>query len=183
MQVAARNLGSRGHRQAEHNAHQLSARLGSAQAYADGGGYMRSVSTGGTRGYGGASYDASAQADLQSFGVQMSNSVQTSTSNSFAGGQHVFQQIDAVSPGFDLMAPVPSGAAVGLGTVVGAVHVGGPLGGGLAGPMWTGGAVSADPGIVAPVVAAPAPPPSPPLSRTDSKKAKSSKLSKKSKSW
>ncbi len=101
------------------------------------------------------------------------------------------------------MAPVPSGAAVWLGTVVGAVHVGGPLGGGLtaspfggmpvvadpslggiAGPMWGGGApVSADLGIVAPVVAAPAPPPFPPLSRTDSKKAKSSKLSKKSKSW
>ncbi len=195
MQAASSNLGGRGHQHAAYLADQVSSRLGSAQAYHDNGGYLRSTATAGTRSMGGASYDAQASADIAQFGMQMSNSVQTSTSNAFAGGgaQHVVVSSDQVAvPGADLFAPVvsPLGSVVSAGGIVAPVAGGLDFSGGaiLNGQPWLGG-LSANSGPNgAPLVqqAAPAaPPPSPP--RTDSKASKSSKktsgLSKKSKSW
>lgn len=192
MKVAARDLQHNGHAQAAYLADQVSSRLGSAQAYHDNGGYLRSVTTGGTRSMGGASYDASASADLQGFGLSMSNSMQTSTSNAFSAGAQVVQP----PPGgqvWDLGGAAPLGGAPLGGTVVGAGGLG-PL---ASGASFTGHAILngvplvQDPGLVAPVspiVAAPpvAPAPSAP-SRTNSSKGSKSKktsgLSKKSKSW
>lgn len=86
LQAAAAGFNVTGNSQAAHLAHQLSAKIGSAQAYAQNGGYLRSVSGGGTRGYGVASYDASAQADLMAAGVvSFANSSQTSSSQAFTG--------------------------------------------------------------------------------------------------
>ena len=205
MQGVSKNLAARGHQHAEHLAQQVSARLGSAQDYADGGGYLRSVAYGGTRAMGGASYDVSASADLQAFGMMMSNSSQTATSNSFAGGAvHVPSGGLGAAPagGFDLVAPLGAPLASGahMGTVVtttGGIFPGGhpgPMGAGVhmappaPDPMWINNVnnpVSADP--VSPIMAAAAPPSPPSPPRTDSKGSKAShrvsKLSKKSKSW
>jgi len=85
MTNAAVQLGIHGQQQAAYIAHQVSARLGSAAQYATNAGYLRSVATGGTRGYGGASYDAQAAVDLGNAGVVLCNSTQTSTSSSFTG--------------------------------------------------------------------------------------------------
>lgn len=208
MQATSQRLGGRGHQQAAYLADQVSARIGSAQAYQDNGGYLRSLSTGGTRGMGGASYDVQAQADLASYGVQMSNSVQTSTSNSFAGGAQVVvpqSPLDGGQLGGSVdffaslgAAPGTSGFPVGGTVVTGLGGVGAPLD---AGAMWGGspvplGGIAAPPGgDLSGAIHAVAPPQSPvvqapvpsPLPRTDSKGSKAShkvsKLSKKSKSW
>jgi Ca-activated chloride channel family protein len=92
----------------------VGARLGSAQGYHDGASYLASVSRGGTRGMGVASYDLQAQAELQGIGVEVSNSTQSSTSASFAGGGAVH------------MAPPPGGAADFIGGALPSVLIGGP---------------------------------------------------------
>ncbi len=192
MKTAVKNLQSRGHDQAVHLASEISDRMGSAQVYANNGGYLRSVASGGTRAMGVASYDASAAADLMTYGVgSMSNSSQTSTSQSFAGDHIVPTQAPTVAGSFDLVAPIGGAVAPGIfggGLVIGGSHPlvqvqGSHWGGGAQPPTnWGAGSVPA-PGIFVPPVAAPLPP----QPRTDSKagshKAMKKGLSKKSKSW
>jgi Ca-activated chloride channel family protein len=172
MKLAADSLGSRGHDQAVHLARQISERLGSAPAYAQNGGYLRSVATGGTRGYGGASYDVQAAADLSGMGVSLSNSLQSSTSSTFASQ---FQAVDIGDAGGD------SGH-----TFTGTVGVWNPgTGFEVPIPMGSIASGSTDPGSVIPNINVPSV--FPPLPPTDSDngehKAPKKKLSKKAKGW
>ena len=181
MTLAANSAASRGHNHAQHLAHQVSARLGSAQAYADNGGYLRSVSSGVTRGLGTASYDSSASADLLANGVILTNSLQLTTSSAFAGGGGHSIVLDAT------VDPIAGAASI--------VSVNNPaFGGGIIAPLGAGmplvgtSSLFVQDASVHPIVdflsaaaaavtplADPVPAP-PPLPRTDSKK----KLSKKS---
>lgn len=61
-------------------------RLADAGSYASNQGYLRGFAGGVTRGMGGASYSAEVTDDLNALGVQMSNSYQVTTSDSFTGG-------------------------------------------------------------------------------------------------
>jgi Ca-activated chloride channel homolog len=185
MQAASVNLGRRGLRATEHLAHQVTSRLGSASLYQNSGGYLRSVTTGGTRGYGGASYDTSAAADLASVGCSFSNSLQSSTSNSFVDGSVVPAAPAVATPDWSMLPVDPPGAVSGL--ITGSVGVGyvpttalggvDPLGMGVS---WQAN-VSASPGLSGTSVMQT--PPSPPLPQTNSAPAKLKKLSRKSKSW
>lgn len=202
MKLAANHATSRGHGQAAYLADQVGARVGSAHDYGSNGGYLRSVSGGVNRGYGVASYDAGAHADLMHAGVaqaSLSNSSQTSTSNAFAGGAPL---VGTPAPAhFDLFAPQPHtavapGGIVGLsvggigapfvtGTVIGTGPIVGDMTGGLA---WGAGHA---PGLGDALAWTPPPAPVPqhvaaPLPRTnseDAKASKKSKLSKKAKTW
>jgi Ca-activated chloride channel family protein len=188
MTTAARRFGAGGQSAAAYLAGQVGIRLCSAQAYQDNGGYLRSMATGGTRAMGGASYDTSASAALASYGVSLSNSVQTSTSNAFAG------DAASVAPVVGQVWPTTSlgDSSLQWGGVA-------PVGGGVVDSSrvfdHTFGIVSSN-GVnlnlmgaqpaPAPVGVAPSPPPPP---RTDSKakaehKAmRKDRLSRKSKSW
>ncbi len=186
MKLAANLASSRGHHHGAHLARQLSARLGDAQSYHDNGGYLRSISGGGTRAMGLASYNSDAQADLMQAGIgNFSNASQTSTSNAFAGGGFVVAP-DAV-PAVDLSSFVPGTVGSvfpGLGTVVttGSVIGASPLGGAA---HWQGG-LTADPGASFVMHNNPLPvPPLPPNDDEAPKAMKSGKkgLSRKSKSW
>jgi hypothetical protein len=187
MQVAAKNLSHGGHAQAAYLADQVSQRLGSAQAYHDNGGYLRSVTTGGTRSMGGASYDAQASADLVSYGLQMSNSMQTSTSNAFAGGGQSIVVGDApVASQFSPLSPMGPVASGGIGAFPVGVGGGFDLTGGaiLNGqPVAVAGVVVPDPGLIAAPPPAPAPSPRTSQKASKSSSKKTSGLSKKSKSW
>jgi Ca-activated chloride channel family protein len=103
MQAASHRLGTQGLGQAQAIANRVAARLGDAGTYCSSTGYLRSMAGGGTRGYGVASYDAAASAELSSMGVQLSNSSQTATSNSFAAGSSI-----AVSGDQGGAAPAPA---------------------------------------------------------------------------
>lgn len=86
MDSAMAEVRTKGHVHLQGLASKVRQRVGSAVSYNASGAYLASVSRGGVRGMGVASYDAEAASDLASVGVQMANSVQASTSNSFAGG-------------------------------------------------------------------------------------------------
>ena len=140
MAAAAASVQQRGHGGLQRLASNVSSRLASPSHYADGASYLASSRSGGTRGYGVTSYDANALSDLESVGVQVSNSVQTSTSNAFAGGA----------------APVVPAPVGDLGAIIGAADLTGgiQLGGGVTG---LGGALSpswaSSNGVIAPPVA------------------------------
>lgn len=88
----------------------LSGRLESADSYQANQGYLRSLSRGITRGMGG-SYTAEVGATLDSLGVQVQNSVQTSTSGSFsvASGASI---VAGATPSVGLIAGGDIGGAV-----------------------------------------------------------------------
>lgn len=86
-------------------------RLGSAQEFEHGQGYLRSFAAGGTRGYGASAVDEEAGADLLSCNVSMSNSSQAQYANAFSG------QVGGVvnlTPG-GLIVPTSTGAVLGIG--------------------------------------------------------------------
>jgi Ca-activated chloride channel family protein len=179
MKAAATHAASRGHNHAQYLAEQVECRVSSALAYNDGGGYLRSLSTGGTRGFGTASYDASASADLMAAGAVLSNSLQTSTSNAFAGGA-VGAGIAAPAPSFSIAQGVVAPVATAAPWVT---NQGLPE----HGAIWGGTVAPALGGVASQHLVVPAPDPvqaaSPPLPRTNSKDAKKkSSLSKKQKS-
>lgn len=168
MRKTAAAVHTRGLVQLQALADSVSDRLGSQSLYAQNASYLTSMARGGTRGMGVASYDAHAAADLDALGVQLSNSVQTSTSNAFAGGAQPAVVVgDQPAPGaaVDLSsllssaAPVIPNPALGSGGIVsgdlgGVASVTGSLG---VGAMWAGSPAPVTPGaIVAPPVA-PAP--------------------------
>ena len=86
MQNAALNVDRRGHSGLAAAASHTSASVGSHAAYAAEQGYLRSFRYGGTRGMGVSEIDEGAAMFLAEAGVQLSNSSQSSTSASFAGG-------------------------------------------------------------------------------------------------
>lgn len=73
MAGTAGDLNSRGHIGLGNVAHNVSARLGSASVYTENVGYLRSVQSGGTRGYTTSGMDAQAQSDLLGARVSLSN--------------------------------------------------------------------------------------------------------------
>jgi len=83
MQKTSANVRRRGRIGVADAGEAIAARLGDADVYASGAGYLRSMQVGGTRGLGGAAYAADAAVDLQNIGVLLSNSTQASTSSSF----------------------------------------------------------------------------------------------------
>lgn len=111
MAAVAANAASRGHDHTSRLAMNVGDRLGGEAVYAASGGYLRGVSTGGTRGMGVSSYDPAAQVDLMAAGVSLCNSTQTSTSASFGGGQSVVDMTGAPVAG------VVTGNAINLGHV------------------------------------------------------------------
>lgn len=90
MHNAAQHVQSRGFHRLAAAANNTSGSVGSHAAYASAGGYLRSFRAAGTRGMGVSEIDEGAASYLAEAGVQMSNSVQTATSTSFADGGTVF---------------------------------------------------------------------------------------------
>ena len=209
MQAAAMSFNTSGHAQAAHLAHAVSARLGSAHDYAQNGGYLRSVSGGGTRGYAVASYDASAQADLAAAGVtSFANSSQTASSNAFSGAVVLpagpvgiaaggiappvdltfgLSGVSGMGAGVPFMPPADGGILGGFVPPADGGILGGAFGGGgvsVVGPGFVNSPFPADPfnglAVLSPPVAAPQVVVAPPLPRTDSDKD-APKASKKSK--
>ena len=84
MQNAGDDVKSRGLVGVSALASSVGSRLVAPGIYANSSSYLRSVAGGVTRGVGVASYDSSAAFDLQEQGLQLNNSVQSSTSASFA---------------------------------------------------------------------------------------------------
>ena len=83
MKAARRRVMSRGLVGVGAIAAKVSTHLGSNEAYASGGSYLASMSRGGTRAMGVASYDIGAAADLSNLGVSMDNAAMRGTSASF----------------------------------------------------------------------------------------------------
>lgn len=83
MRAATNSFTGRGREKLAAASASLGDRVGSASMYAQSAGYLRSFAGGATRGVGVASYSTGAEADLHHLGVVTSNSVQTSTSDSF----------------------------------------------------------------------------------------------------
>jgi hypothetical protein len=114
----------------------MSGRLGSAQLYALNQGYLRSFERGASRGMGGT-YSAEVADDLLGLGVVTSNSVQSSTSASFAqpvavpaivpaaGGVHVFPAGQLAQPGNYHVSPVADAQLVA--NLLGNLHVPTPV--------------------------------------------------------
>jgi Ca-activated chloride channel family protein len=92
MLAAVNSTAQRGHTGSSNLAANVSRRLTSQEVYAASEGYLRGVSSGGTRGLGVASYDASALEDLLGANVSVTNSVQTAMSTSFAQGSTAVPQ-------------------------------------------------------------------------------------------
>jgi Mg-chelatase subunit ChlD len=86
VQSMAASFSARGHEALNKTAGLIGARLGDSGSYAASSGYLRSLNAGMTRGFGVASYDASAQSDLEGLGVQLSNASMNETSTSFQAG-------------------------------------------------------------------------------------------------
>jgi Ca-activated chloride channel family protein len=107
MNAVSNNVRHRGLAAAACAADGIGMRLSDSRNYTANQGYLRSFSGGGTRGMSLSAGDEAAVDELCSYGVQMSNSVQTSTSNAFTGG--VGQVIPAVG---DANAPPVWGANV-----------------------------------------------------------------------
>lgn len=145
------SVGSRGHQHLQQLTSNISSRLDNSVNYNSGGSYLASVSRGGTRGFGVASYEVSAAADLGHVGVVMSNSVQASTSTAFSGGAGVHTVLPAPDGHFNLN----GGADMHIGAVVAAAPA---VFDGVFGSI-----------VVDPVDGPPVTPPPPPLPRTNSK--------------
>lgn len=83
MTETSENLHGRGHIALRQVATNVGARLGSAQLYTANAGYLRSVQSGGTRGYTTSGMDAEAAADLMDASVNLSNNTMDSMVQSF----------------------------------------------------------------------------------------------------
>lgn len=95
VQEMAMNFSSRGLETLNKTAGLIGERLGSSGSYAASSGYLRSLNAGMSRGFGVASYDASAQDALQDLGVVTGNASMVATSASFQEGQDGSPQVMA----------------------------------------------------------------------------------------
>lgn len=100
MQDIGDSVSRRGHKRLSRLANNVTGKLQDRGTYAAAGAYLASVSRGGTRGMGVASYEVSAAAELGELGVQMSNSAQTITADSFNADPplDVIPPLDVVPP-------------------------------------------------------------------------------------
>jgi len=98
MNATVDGLRRRGQMGAAHLASAVGSRL-TSENYQSNGGYLRSISLGMSRGMSVGSYEIHAISDLGDAGIQLSNSLQTSTSAAFAGGDAAVVPVPATPIG------------------------------------------------------------------------------------
>jgi hypothetical protein len=115
MQQITDDLQSRGLGDYAKTAGKIRQRMGSAQLNPQTTGYLRSFSTGGTRGMGMSLGDSGAVDDLVGYGCNLSNRAQESMTEAFTGDSSMVADTPAVPPinvqvGMPLIDPIAPGA-------------------------------------------------------------------------